>query len=49
MTHALFSDSMADNRMVLAKGAGPGIYNRWDACCGGRRYFLAHVRWEYTL
>lgn len=37
----------AFSRLVLAKGAGPGIYNRWDVYCGGSRFFLGYVAYEY--
>ncbi|GLS16569.1 hypothetical protein [Hydrogenophaga electricum] len=33
--------------LVLAKGAGPGVYNRWGVYCGGSRYLLGYVRHAY--
>lgn len=36
-----------DCRLVLAKGAGPGVWNRWDRVCGGQRYHHA-ANWRYA-
>jgi len=36
-----------DCRFVLAKGAGPGIWNRWDRICGGQRYHHTS-NWRYA-
>lgn len=36
-----------DGRAVLAKGAGPGIWNEWVRHCGGDRFFTARVRSAY--
>lgn len=36
-----------DCRLVLAKGAGPGIWNRWDRICGGQRFHHA-ANWRYA-
>ncbi len=40
-------DKMRDSRFVLAKGAGPGIYNRWISHVGGFRVFWPHVHADY--
>jgi len=40
-------DKMVDGRMVLAKGAGPGIWNRWVSHANGHRIFWAHVNRGY--
>lgn len=36
-------DKMRDCRMVLAKGAGPGIYGRWVSHVAGYRIFWSRV------
>jgi hypothetical protein len=36
-----------DCRLVLAKGAGPGIWGCWARICGGQRYFHA-PSWRYA-
>jgi hypothetical protein len=36
-----------DCRFVVAKGAGPGIWNRWARICGGQRYHHA-PNWRYA-
>ncbi len=36
-----------DTRFVLAKGAGPGIYNRWNTNANGVRMFFARVHRDY--
>lgn len=33
--------------VVLAKGAGPGIYNRWSTCIGGKRVLWGRVAGGY--
>lgn len=40
-------DKMRDDRMVLAKGAGPGIWNRWVSHVEGHRIFWSRVRRDY--
>lgn len=40
-------DRFADRRFVLAKGAGPGIYNRWVAHCGGFRMHCGRIDYAY--
>ena len=40
-------DKYPDNRFVLAKGAGPGIWNRWQTHVGGYRVFWSHVNRGY--
>lgn len=40
-------DKMRDDRMVLAKGAGPGIWNRWVSHSVGHRVFWSHVNGDY--
>lgn len=36
-------DKLRDSRFVLAKGAGPGIWNCWESHCGGYRIFWSNV------
>lgn len=36
-------DKFRDSRFVLAKGAGPGIWNRWNSHCSGYRVFWSYV------
>ena len=36
-------DKFRDSRFVLAKGAGPGCWNRWISHCSGYRVFWSHV------
>lgn len=33
--------------VVLAKGAGPGVYNRWSVACTGRRVLCGRVALGY--
>lgn len=40
-------DKMRDNRVVLAKGAGPGVWNRWVSHCSGYRVFWSNVDRAY--
>ena len=40
-------DKMRDDRFVLAKGAGPGIWNRWVTHVAGYRVFWSRVHREY--
>lgn len=40
-------DRFEDRRFVLAKGSGPGIYNRWVAHCGGFRIFCGRIDYAY--
>jgi len=37
-----------DCRLVLAKGSGPGMWNRWGRICGGQRYICSTNR-QYGL
>lgn len=40
-------DRFKDGRFVLAKGDGPGIYNRWVAHCGGFRMHCGRIDYAY--
>lgn len=40
-------DKLQDSRFVLAKGAGPGIWNHWVTHVAGHRVFWSHVHLEY--
>lgn len=40
-------DKIPDARMVLAKGAGPGIWNRWETHVAGHRIFWSRVNRGY--
>ena len=40
-------DRLQDGRFVLAKGAGPGIWNHWVSHVGGYRVFWSHVHGDY--
>lgn len=40
-------DNFADSRFVLAKGAGPGIWNRWVTHVSGHRVFWSSVQPGY--
>lgn len=42
-------DKMRDGRMVLAKGAGPGIWNRWVSHARGHRVFWSFVNGDYLV
>lgn len=40
-------DKFPDSRFVLAKGAGPGIWNRWETHVSGYRVFWGRVHSGY--
>lgn len=40
-------DKLPDSRFVLAKGAGPGIWNRWETHVFGHRVFWSSVQPGY--
>lgn len=40
-------DKLQDSRFVLAKGAGPGIWNHWVSHVAGHRVFWSHVHLGY--
>lgn len=42
-------DKISDARMVLAKGAGPGIWNRWESHVAGHRIFWSRVDSGYLV